>query len=1227
MEREPCEPRAGDRPAPNRSTALEGNRRTPTEYKHVIHAAAPFKLPPVSHLLEAFAKTNTATFDFLPTCLTIMEKNQAKWSKTVFRLRGLPNTTSTSKEVASLVSGMLGDTLVDNIRVCSLATTLSLLESPRSKVATVMFATAPALVRRGHNEDEWVIRGGLHFQIDLILDTHFMGMTPLSDVSPTEHLYDCIALSGLASHPFGSWQPKGGDKTFMWIRDDLPKHLQRVRAVIYGYRTKLHDSQSFQTIPDLAHEFIDQLLAYGWGCSSAKPIAFLAHSLGGLVLKEALIQLNKSQDQAYQTLIDLIQGVIFFGVPNLGMEQAHFRTIVRNNPNEALVDDIARNSNYLRRLNEAFTQGSFNTKLRCFWAFETSESLTVTVSRGIKYATDHGSRINSGSTLILDEHGETFTEQSYSTGLLPTIGNSPEQFRIDLTSKLDSFKRISSITDVEEIEFMRTTSSTIQSYMRELQAEQERTRRLMYMKRLEPFLIAMKQFEEITEALGLFIRPDEIYPSHWKQIFTASWRDFATGIEQIKESIARNKRLIENQVSFVDFEQIRTDSVMAEHTFRSQKTAQDGHRRAIVTQWLSSFNNDTEQDRNREARSICKDPGRWLLDDSRFQQWFDVKDCLTPSLWVNGIPGAGKTILASVVVDAARDIPGATVAFFYCKHGEETRNSFINSVAKEMLQTALNSCEKLYLIIDGLDECKLKERKEIASWFQTAVESLSATEMDPPRCLFVSQEDEVALQDFRDLPAIKITDENRDDLAEFAAVWHRRIEHKFGALQSNNCHVSRIISARSQGMFIFAELFAKYLEAQVNRADVLKELDPAKLPVKLDHVYERILHRVFESGADNIVAYFREILSWIVCAKRPLRWREIQAAVSIDLENQRLDYDKEISDSPKGLFASLVELQEDGTVELVHGTARECLMSRLAYLNLPQMEIGRNEEDIRSDLVRGAYAFYDYTSACWAMHLPNAVSELKAGGKLTDLQETLETFIELHWSPAHKVLQDTKRIQNSLAPMESSKHISDIIQAVAWAQKQSSRHGQGPKPDEALDLSVLTEEVRSVMERMLNSSLLGTDAQRLQHFYGKDWFKCPRVNCHHYHNGFSSAEEREQHINKHERPFLCIVSGCPTEVFGFATRNELKRHLFESHAIDMFDDTEDAGYPDPIKPKTANDTAKEAATFECSLCDKKFTRNHNLKNHMRVHEGSKPFACCICNQKFTRKADCGRHEI
>jgi hypothetical protein len=37
-------------------------------------------------------------------------------------------------------------------------------------------------------------------------------------------------------------------------------------------------------------------------------------------------------------------------------------------------------------------------------------------------------------------------------------------------------------------------------------------------------------------------------------------------------------------------------------------------------------------------------------------------------------------------------------------------------------------------------------------------------------------------------------------------------------------------------MFIFAALFAKYLEDQISRAALLEQLDPDTLPVDLDHV-------------------------------------------------------------------------------------------------------------------------------------------------------------------------------------------------------------------------------------------------------------------------------------------------------------------------------------------------------------------------------------------------------
>ncbi len=122
------------------------------------------------------------------------------------------------------------------------------------------------------------------------------------------------------------------------------------------------------------------------------------------------------------------------------------------------------------------------------------------------------------------------------------------------------------------------------------------------------------------------------------------------------------------------------------------------------------------------------------------------------------------------------------------------------ATAKEMMQTALGSYEKTYVIIDGLDECGRDDRSDIARWFQAVTEeALGTTDLKSIRCLFVSQDDGIARDDFRSIRAIKITNENAEDLRNFAGVWHERIERRFGDLGSRNYHISNIISARAQG--------------------------------------------------------------------------------------------------------------------------------------------------------------------------------------------------------------------------------------------------------------------------------------------------------------------------------------------------------------------------------------------------------------------------------------------
>jgi hypothetical protein len=191
----------------------------------------------------------------------------------------------------------------------------------------------------------------------------------------------CIAISGLASHAFGSWQPRGPDKSYMWIRDEIHVSLPGVRAMTYGYDSRLVGSSSFQSISDIALGFIYHLKSGGWNLESAKPIVFLAHSLGGIILKEALVQVA-DREKSVTSILNNVQGAIMFGVPSLGMQQSHLMAMVEGQVNSMLVQDLSREngSSYLRQLNKSFEGISFTRTVQIFWAYETKESRTIFVS-------------------------------------------------------------------------------------------------------------------------------------------------------------------------------------------------------------------------------------------------------------------------------------------------------------------------------------------------------------------------------------------------------------------------------------------------------------------------------------------------------------------------------------------------------------------------------------------------------------------------------------------------------------------------------------------------------------------------------------------------------------------------------------------------------------------------------------------------------------------------------
>ena len=59
---------------------------------------------------------------------------------------------------------------------------------------------------------------------------------------------------------------------------------------------------------------------------------------------------------------------------------------------------------------------------------------------------------------------------------------------------------------------------------------------------------------------------------------------------------------------------------------------------------------------------------------------------------------------------------------------------------------------------------------------------------------------------------------------------------------------------------------------------------------------------------------------------------------------------------------------------------------------------------------------------------------------------------------------------------------------------------------------------------------------------------------------------------------------------------------------------------------THNIEEKASSKYPCTICDKKFNRQSNLKDHMITHSDVKPFSCETCQKRFTNASNLTKHK-
>jgi len=133
---------------------------------------------------------------------------------------------------------------------------------------------------------------------------------------------DIVAVHGLNGHRERTWTADNGVN---WLQALLPEKIRNARIFSWGYDANTHSNSpiSVQYLYDHATQLVSDLaLERQLSETEQRPIIFIAHSLGGIVVKSALIHSELARkDVVEQHAIKLsTYGLIFLGTPHQGGE-------------------------------------------------------------------------------------------------------------------------------------------------------------------------------------------------------------------------------------------------------------------------------------------------------------------------------------------------------------------------------------------------------------------------------------------------------------------------------------------------------------------------------------------------------------------------------------------------------------------------------------------------------------------------------------------------------------------------------------------------------------------------------------------------------------------------------------------------------------------------------------------------------------------------------------------
>ncbi|CAI5461660.1 unnamed protein product [Closterium sp. Yama58-4] len=145
-------------------------------------------------------------------------------------------------------------------------------------------------------------------------------------------------------------EEEGGKKGSCWPCDWLARDLPEARILTTKYRTNLSEWAG-ATLPlqDISILLLHKLVAAGVG---ERPVVFVTHSMGGLIVKQMLALARASDLPEVRAMADSTAGIVFYSVPHFGSRIADYswraRAVLRPAPS---ADCLRMSSPHVEGLN------------------------------------------------------------------------------------------------------------------------------------------------------------------------------------------------------------------------------------------------------------------------------------------------------------------------------------------------------------------------------------------------------------------------------------------------------------------------------------------------------------------------------------------------------------------------------------------------------------------------------------------------------------------------------------------------------------------------------------------------------------------------------------------------------------------------------------------------------------------------------------------------------------